>query len=161
MPTKNVVDERISKFKNKGKDPTVSGWISTVVRVNTLFVTDNASRPLAETARETHLRVRGAPQSAQEWEFPEEEKHLAVVSPGRGGPLSQLHLQRDGRYSGNLFLQCRCSQRSLQRCVCLSFRWRYSPSRTSLETWTPTPGSHKLGDVRQPGENIGEPFLSV
>lgn len=24
MPTKNVIDERISKFKNKGKDPAVS-----------------------------------------------------------------------------------------------------------------------------------------
>lgn len=25
MPTKNVTEERLSKFKNKGKDPTVSG----------------------------------------------------------------------------------------------------------------------------------------
>lgn len=99
MPTKNVTDERLSKFKNKGKDPAVSWWglIFKVTRVYTLI--ESACWPLAETEREKDLRVRGAAQSSQEWKFPEEEKYNAVVSPGWGRPLAWLRLQRDGQFT--------------------------------------------------------------
>lgn len=58
MPTKNVTDERISKFKNKGKDPAVS-------RRGLFFTRDyslikSASWPFAETQGEKDLGDRGA-----------------------------------------------------------------------------------------------------
>lgn len=61
------------------------------------FIWATPSTPV-ETSGEKDHGMRGVAQSSQEWKLLEKKKYNAVVSPGRGGPVSRLHPQRAGKF---------------------------------------------------------------